>query len=195
MNLDELLRLEPDFVIMDKEENRLEMAEALQKAGVEVIASAVTDLDSAAAFLQILGAKLQLPELSGFAERYLALKTKKISREKFFKACVLEKNAEIPQSEIDYVIWRKPFMVIGAGTFISEVMKTVGVNLARTEKYPKLPPEELLKSYCLFSTEPFPFAKEFSALTQQGYRGALVDGEKISWYGIRNLEFMESCAE
>jgi hypothetical protein len=195
LNLDEILRLQPDFVIMDKEENRLEMAEALQKAGIEIIASDVNDFESAAEFLQRLSVKLQLPELSFYSRRYLEVKNAKISREKFFNSCVLEKNAEIPQAEIDYVIWKKPFMVIGAKTFISAVMKTAGILLERPEKYPKLAPEELLKNYSLFSTEPFPFAEEFPQLTRQGYRGALIDGEKISWYGIRNLEFMESCAE
>ena len=37
--------------------------------------------------------------------------------------------------------------------------------------------------------------KEFEKLTDSGFKGALVDGEKISWYGIRNLNFLLSCLE
>ena len=118
-----------------------------------------------------------------------------MSRLKFVEKVVLEQNAPLPMEGIEYVIWRKPFMVIGQGTFITEILKKAGITLTRNEKYPKVTPEELLAAYCLFSTEPFPFAGEFAVLAEQGYRGALVDGEKISWYGIRNLEFMESCAE
>ena len=51
MKLEDILRLEPDLVIMDQEENRLEMAEALKAAGIEVAASEVTGMRSAAAFL------------------------------------------------------------------------------------------------------------------------------------------------
>ena len=195
MQLTEILKLQPDFVVLDQEENRLEMAEALKNAGIEMLISHVTDIQTAAAFLQELSLKLNLPRLSEFSKRYLKVAGKNVSREKFLQSSVLEKNADIPQTGMDYVIWRKPFMVIGKGTFISEILKMAGIIVSREEKYPKVTPEELLKCYCLFSTEPFPFAEEFPVLTEQGYRGALIDGEKISWYGIRNLLFMENILE
>ena len=195
LKLDEILQLAPDLVVMDQEENRLEMAEQLRASGIEIMASQVSGLQSAADFLQALSQKLNRPKLAEFSERYRNLEKKTFSRDKFLQNSVLEKNSDVPFEGIDYVIWRKPFMVIGAGTFISEIMAKIGIELTRSEKYPKVSPQELLSSYCLFSTEPFPFAGEFAVLTEQGFRGALIDGEKISWYGVRNLEFMESCAE
>ena len=107
----------------------------------------------------------------------------------------LQKNSELNSNFnlLEYVIWKNPFMVIGKGTFISEVFKLVDIDLVRHEKYPVISDDELKNKYCLFSSEPYPFAKAFAELTTQGYKGALVDGEKISWYGIRNLEFLESC--
>ena len=89
-------------------------------------------------------------------------------------------------------------MVIGPNTFIADVFSKVGIqfkNIDPLKKYPEISDSELLKTYNLFSTEPFPFEREFDKLTAAGLRGALIDGEKISWYGIRNLRFLQLCSE
>ena len=86
-------------------------------------------------------------------------------------------------------------MTVGEGTFISDVFSLIDIKFPGREKYPKIAEDELKNSYCLFSSEPYPFAKEFEKLTDLGFKGALVDGEKISWYGIRNLNFLLSCLE
>ena len=194
LKIEEIKALGPDFVILDKEENKFEMAEALHAAGIEMLVSQVTDIPTAAEFLDRLAAQLNLPALAAIGQRYRDILNCSISQEKFLKAVVIKSNAafEIP---LEYVIWKDPFMVIGNGTFIAAVLKLAGVPLARAEKYPKVEDAEIKKGFCLFSTEPFPFARSFAKLTAAEFRGALVDGEKISWYGIRNLTFLESCRE
>ena len=90
-------------------------------------------------------------------------------------------------------------MVIASGTFISDVLTRFEIELAHLgpagEKYPKISEEELKKTFCLFSSEPYPFARDLDKLRTSGFRGVLIDGEKISWYGIRNLRFLQSCLE
>ena len=90
-------------------------------------------------------------------------------------------------------------MAIGPGTFISDVLSCFEINLTKIalkdEKYPKVTEDNLKKTFCLFSSEPYPFAKDFEKLLAAGFNGALIDGEKISWYGMRNLKFLQSCAE
>ena len=190
--IDEIIALKPDFVVMDKEENKKEMAEALQAAGIEILVSHVTGVESAAAFLDVLAEKFSSTVLGDFAAEYrLVLANKnQVSRDKFFSEIVLRSNSEIDFTNLEYVIWKKPFMVIGKDTFIAEVFKIGGVEFIRAAKYPEVSDVELKNKFCLFSSEPYPFEKEFSALGEQGFKGALVDGEKVSWYGVRNLRFL-----
>lgn len=195
--IEEILALGPDLVILDREENRREMAEELGKNGIELLVSHVTDVASAADFLEQLGTRLgggAGQALAQLGMRYRALPPR-LSREDFWRAVCLQQNASPEWENIDYVIWENPYMAVGRETFIADVLRRFGIELTRGEKYPQLTDEELKARYGLYSSEPFPFARRFSRLTADGYRGALVDGEKISWYGIRNLEFMESCVE
>jgi len=193
LKLEEILALQPEYVVLDREENTREMAEALSANGIHLLVSHVQDLSSAADFLAEAGETLCNPELKAYAERYRALGAALFSREQFITEVVLAKNAELEWDRIEYVIWKNPYMVIGQNTFIADVLSRFGVSLLRLEKYPKIGETELRAAYNFFSSEPYPFAKDFSLLTEQGFRGALVDGEKISWYGIRNLRFLESC--
>ena len=90
-------------------------------------------------------------------------------------------------------------MVIGEGTFIADVLKHFEISLdplgPAGEKYPQVSEEALKNSFGFYSSEPYPFEKEFISLTEAGFKGAHVDGEKISWYGIRNFNFLKSCSE
>ena len=193
LRIDEIIALKPDFVILDKEENNAAMADALWAAKIETLVSHVSGIDSAAEFLEILAVQTGNSVLNEYALRYRNLP--KLSQKKFLDIVLLDQNCEPDFGCYDYVIWKNPFMVIGQDTFIADVFKRVGLDLHRPAKYPKIDPNELQKSFCLFSTEPYPFAKDFESLTREGFRGALIDGEKISWYGIRNLKFLELCAE
>ncbi|MBC7421293.1 MAG: ABC transporter substrate-binding protein [Bdellovibrio sp.] len=195
MNLEKILQLKPDFVILDEQENKLEMAEELKRNHISLLISNVTDLQSVEDFLITLGEALSNEKLIQMAGRYQKLNLQKINKEKFWQQIFILGERLTSQSPVDYVIWRKPFMVIGKNTFIAENLKFGGIELIREEKYPKVSEADLKKSFCLFSSEPYPFAKHFDSLKQRGMHGALVDGEKLSWYGIRNLNFLERCLE
>lgn len=193
--IDEIIALAPDFVVLDKEENKKEMAEALTAAGIEILVSHVVDLSSAADFLELLAEKFSNTMLGDFAGEYrVVLRNRELLViDKFFSQIVLRSGSEIEFDNLEYVIWKNPFMVIGKNTFIAEVFNLCRLEFLRSVKYPEVSSEELVSKYCLFSSEPFPFEKEFSDLVGQGFRGALVDGEKVSWYGVRNLRFLQGC--
>ncbi len=197
VKIDEIIALNPDIVILDKEENKKEMADILLAQGIRILVSHVSDIDTAAEFLSVLANQFSNSALEDFADLYRIILTNKnkFSKEKFISGCVLKQNAEFNAQDLEYVIWKNPFMVIGAGTFISDVLRLTGIELNRAEKYPEISSEELKNKYCLFSSEPYPFEKDFAALTTEGFNGALVDGEKISWYGIRNIRFLQSCLD
>ncbi len=199
MDLSEIVDLEPDYVILDQEENNKEMADKLTAVGIKLIVSHVTSIETAAQFLSELSQTLNNPQLKEGAEKYRKILKSKVSRNLFFRGILIDKNAEPDFNNMNYVIWKDPFMLIGLNTFIMSVFATIQLKFKigeiTFEKYPKVSETDLKKTYCLFSSEPYPFAKDFQNLTKQGFKGALIDGEKVSWYGIRNINFLLSCLE
>ncbi|MBC7742492.1 MAG: Fe3+-siderophores ABC transporter protein [Bdellovibrionaceae bacterium] len=192
LNIAKVLELKPDFVILDEQENTFAMAEQLQLAKIPLLISNVTDGMSAAVFLAKLGAVLNQPQMGDWATRYRQLPNSDPLR--FRREITLQGEWPTePVKKIDYVIWRKPWMVIGQKTFIADSLKRGGLIVTRTELYPEVDESELKKSFCLFSSEPFPFEKDYKKLIAEGFKGVVVDGEKMSWYGIRNLLFLERC--
>jgi ABC-type Fe3+-citrate transport system substrate-binding protein len=198
-NLEELLALKPDFVVLDKEENKKEMAEALSAHNIQLVVSHINSLSSAVDFLTQISELFKNSKLKEFANQYsdILSSPSKLSVDKFFQNSILQSNAQIEMNNLDYVIWKNPYMGIGPETFIADVFNLfdLKLNLAnkQTSKYPEVAIEELKKSYCLFSSEPFPFHKQTESLNAEGFRYSIVDGEKISWYGVRNLNFLVSC--
>jgi ABC-type Fe3+-citrate transport system substrate-binding protein len=198
--MDEVLKLKPDFVILDKEENRKEMAEILQENGIQLLVSHVTSINDAISFIRETGKILDNKKLQELAESYSEISLKKMSLKKFSESAVLSSTENIPTENLAYVIWKNPYMCISSETFIADVLLRFGLKLKDLrqdsgERYPAVQETQLKELFCLFSSEPYPFSKEFKSLIENGFRGALVDGEKISWYGIRNFRFLKECAE
>lgn len=191
-SIDEIVQLKPDLVLFDKEENNQEMYRMCLDRGLTCYASHVTNLKTCGEELIKLAEILNNSKLSEWGKAYLNLK--KISLNQFQK-CVLD--GQIPDNQsvnnMSYVIWKKPFMRVSPDTFIGDVLSLFGITLVPSEtKYPEISEEELKKTFCIFSSEPFPFAKFFAELQTQGFKGVLVDGERLSWYGTRTLTFLQS---
>lgn len=97
-----------------------------------------------------------------------------------------------------YLIWRRPSMVAGHGTFITAMMTLCGLRNVfegdRSSRYPVVEAadfERAAPEVVLLSSEPFPFAEghvaEFARMCPRA-RVLLVNGEAFSWYGPRLLE-------
>ena len=189
--LEKVLELKPDLVLFDREENNKEMAEVCEQAGLKIFATHVMDLKSCGNSLLQLADILANQKLNEWGHFYLQIEKCDFIK---LKNCLIKGNIDLADTEkIQYVIWKKPFMVISKNTFIGSVLSLFSVNVPTfTKKYPEITEEELKKSFCLFSSEPYPFAKDFDELVSCGFRAALVDGEKLSWYGIRTLRFLKA---
>ena len=95
-----------------------------------------------------------------------------------------------------YMMWRKPYMVVGAPTYIDSVLTTLGFinSFAHFEgRYPTVTVKDLQQAqldFLFLSSEPFPFSdkhvKEL-AVHLPNTRIVLVDGEMF-WYGARMLQ-------
>ncbi|MES2803389.1 MAG: helical backbone metal receptor [Bdellovibrionota bacterium] len=185
----QVIALKADLVLFDKEENNQEMYQLCLDHGLNCYATHVIDLKSCGEELLQLAKLVKNDQLAVWGNAYLSLQPRPLSH---FKKCILE-GEFVPSENYSYVIWRNPFMRVSPSCFIGDVLKLFGVSLNLSEiKYPEISVEELKKSFCLFSSEPFPFAKYYAELKAQGFKGVLVDGEHLSWYGVRTLKFLQS---
>lgn len=189
VDLEKLKSLKPDLIVLDREENTREMAEAL-KGIASLHVSHVTDVATMPSELDALasaiGSTAVQERLQGFATRY---------REVLAKPRMLH-NGSSPGSVV-YCIWKEPWMAVGPNTFIASMLEQAGYDPATlwprtSEKYPKFKPADVpADALILLSSEPYPFGlrppTEFGSRPQ-----ALVDGESYSWFGLRSLRFLEA---
>ncbi len=174
-----IAELKPDLIIANKEENTREDIEKLSQI-CPVWVSNVNSLTDALTMIKEIGKLTQATNLS------LEL----VARiESNFSA--IEKN---DGKRILYLIWRKPFMAVGKGTFVDDMLTRCGfVNVITDSRYPELTESDIVKlnpEVIFFSSEPYPFKEHHMQRLQQLLpytKMQLVDGEPFSWYGSRLL--------
>lgn len=181
-----IVELAPDWVLMNEEENRIEDAQALERAGIRVHSTFPKDTDGTAEMVRSIGAAL---ERGAEAER--------IAREIEARAERVRKAARgLPEVTWAYLIWRKPWMSVNRDTFVDALLALAGgrnVFGAREQRYPEITLEELAQAApqrVFLCTEPFSFkpehADELSAATGlPRERFVIADGEYLSWHGSR----------
>jgi ABC-type Fe3+-hydroxamate transport system substrate-binding protein len=189
--LDAIRDLKPDLILANQEENREDDVNELDEVAPVYVAfprdlsSAFTELDNLAMMLDCreVGQEV-LDELEQFRER------------------LLEESRARSRFRFLYLIWRNPFMAAGRETFIDAFFQEAGgqnVVDAEAGRYPKLTAsdiEALRPDAVLLSSEPFPFESRHTselldALSDRGIlegRTFLVDGELLSWHGVRLRE-------
>jgi ABC-type Fe3+-hydroxamate transport system substrate-binding protein len=191
-----ILELEPDLVLLNEEENRIEDLEALQAAGLPCHTSFPKTVAQTAAMVRSIGSALQA---ANEAER-IALDIE--ARERRVRLAALGRETV----RFAYLIWREPIMVAGADTFVDGLLRLAGgenVFMAGEERYPTVSAAELAEADpagVLLSSEPFPFqerhADELAELTGLPRRRFhLADGELLSWHGSRTprgIDYAES---
>lgn len=182
VDMDKVRALKPDLIIGNKEENERKDILALEKE-FPVWMSDVRSLHHAAHMIMHVGAitgseKKAEQIVRGIAQAFEGLKP-----------------MEQPLTAA-YLIWREPFMVVGHGTFINDMLMRCGLQNVFDEgdaRYPEVTPQELAESdpdIILLSSEPYPFKeKHIQELNMicPGTPVRIVDGELFSWYGSRLL--------
>jgi iron complex transport system substrate-binding protein len=182
LRLDALRALQPDLIIAEKEENRREDVEALERE----FPVYVTDVRSVGGALRMIRSLGQLCDRAQAAEALAQQIAGRFSRLQPLH----------PRRRVAYLIWRKPWMAAGGDTYIHDVLTRCGfenVFATRTARYPETTPaeiEQLAPEVLLLSSEPYPFGEkhvqEF-ARRLPGCQVRRVDGEAYSWYGARML--------
>jgi iron complex transport system substrate-binding protein len=187
--LQRILELRPDLVFMNEEENRAEDAEALQRAGLAVHRSFPRSVAEAAAVVRSIAVAVSRGEAG---ERLAARIESEADR-------IASDAATLRPIAYAYVIWREPWMVVGADTYVSDLLSVAGgsnVFRKRSQRYPTVTLEELRESnpdVVYLASEPFPFQEShleelMRAIGWDRTRFKLVDGQLLSWHGSLTLE-------
>ncbi len=180
LNPDAVSALDPDLILSVREENDHTQIAALAARWPVLILDPV-DIETMLAGVRLLGRALDA------ADAGAALATR--------LAAALPPPG--PPVRVVYLIWRKPYMAAGAGTYIGAVLAALGlVNAAAAlpGRYPELTPEKLAGldgAVVLAASEPFPFGEKHVAGLARDFapaRPLLVDGEAFGWHGIRLLD-------
>lgn len=191
-DLEAIAALQPDLILVNTEENRLEDIEALRK-----IAPTYEDFPRTVAE----GATLvrTLGQLTG-SER----KANEIAQSIEIEMAGVKSLAARfgARRKAAYFIWKDPWMSINKDTYIHDMLTLAGlenVYADRKERYPETDFEELARlapDIVLLSSEPYPFKlehrNEFFEHEEipAGRMGRIyvVDGTYFCWYGVRQLE-------
>jgi iron complex transport system substrate-binding protein len=185
-HLERIVELAPDLVLLNEEENRREDAEALVAAGLRCHTSFPRSPAEAAACVRSLGAVLgRDPEAEAIA-REIETRVEELKRSR-------ERLSPVPYA---YIIWRKPWMAAGPGTYVDALLGLAGgsnVIGGRKGRYPQVSASELAAAnptWVLLASEPLPFGPqhadelaEESGIPRERFR--FVDGELLSWHGAR----------
>ncbi|SJZ54427.1 ABC transporter substrate-binding protein [Sediminibacterium ginsengisoli] len=183
VHISEVAALQPDLIIANKEENIREQVEALQELA-PVMVTDVNDLTTATEMI------IQVGRITGREDKALALATE--IRRQFEQLTPVQ-----PAIRTAYLIWRNPYMTVGADTFINDILSRAGfINVfADKTRYPAVTIEEMKTAdpeLILLSSEPYPFRDKHIAELQQDLPHThilLADGEMFSWYGSRISQF------
>jgi len=186
VKFEEILKLKPDLIIANKEENQQEQIEELCKH-YPVYISDIYNVNDALQMIKQVGLitdrKNKSEELvSNIKERYNLFKAKN--------------SEEKTKKRVAYLIWKNPYMAAGSATFITNMLHECGfTNVFGNHKnrYPEIEIEDLKKKnldFVFLSSEPYPFKEKHIQELQlhlPSTRIILVDGEMFSWYGSRLL--------
>ncbi|WP_084960979.1 helical backbone metal receptor [Thermoactinospora rubra] len=181
-DIEAIKRLRPDVVLANFEENRDPDIRALREAGIAVWVTRIRTVEEAFSSLARMfehACRTGRPAWLEEAERVWAAVRPGPRR-----------TAVVP-------IWRRPWMVVGSGTFTGDVLRRLGVdNLYEDhpERYPKVPLEELVArrpDLVVLPDEPYAFSADDGPECFPGLRTALVSGRHLTWYGPSLVEAPE----
>lgn len=194
-DVERIVTLEPDLVLMNREENRVEDAELLTAAGLDCHVTMPTTVAQTAEMVRSIGDAVERTEAA-----------EAIARE-------IETRAELVRARVAsqapirfaYLIWRQPWMAVNSDTFSHALLALAGgVNVFADgpSRYPEIELKELARAepdLVLLCTEPFPFGErhvaelvELSGLAPERIR--IADGEYLSWHGSRTPDGIDYAA-
>ena len=187
-DVERIIKLNPQLVLANREENTEEDVLALREAGLNVYVSEVRTAEEAQDEVDKIGRLL-----GG-----ISMKTGEAITE------ALEEQRHVqrmrPRVRVAALIWRNPYMAVSGDTYIGDILRTCGaINVcedAGRGRYPRLQLSDLVAldpEVILLPSEPYRFRERHAEelLAQHGMAAArnghvyLCDGQNLTWWGIR----------
>ncbi len=175
-DIEAIVSFRPQLVLLDKEENRREDAEALASFGLDLFVSDVRHVSQVKSELD------RLAEALGLAPQTIDWPT-------------IPAPGSIPLTRRAFIpIWRRPWMTIGAATYGSTVLAALGVANVAVDlptpagDYPEVTLEQiaaLRPDVILVPSEPYDFEPEHLEPLAELAPVVLVDGQDLFWWGTR----------
>jgi Periplasmic binding protein len=208
VNIKKLLSLHPTYIIVNIDENRKEVIDDIKQTApqIRIIATHPCAPEDNAALYALLG----------FIFRCEAKADALIAQLRDALAEARTLTQALPRERVLYLIWKDPWMSVGADTYIARTLATVGwdcvqpepkagakLALNATEKIPRYPSfledNSVWQSVdrILLSSEPYRFEEKHRAELAQIAPDSpcqMIDGEITSWYGSRAIASMRALA-
>jgi endonuclease-3 len=178
--------LAPDLVILEHDENRKEVAEALTALGIPWLVLDIRTMKDCAAALRLLGTRLGVPE---------AAEARATALEAALKAALKGRRRKGPRTLA--LIWKAPWMSSGPDTYVGDLLRQGGLTPIGPDRYPVLSEADLdalEPQVILLPTEPYKFHRRHQAELQKRFPEAdvrLVDGQALTWYLSRTEDGIE----
>ena len=198
VNWDRCAKLNPDIVIFDREENTKPMADECPFEWTATHITSVNNVgDELIKLAQILDCQA-LKKLGQDWKKLAELPDRQFTNWQDLPGVLsLLDNDKKEYQRLEYIIWREPWMAVGADTFITSMLQKLGFSKFLTRHpspYPELTEKDMShdNTFYLFSSEPYPFGRHQQQLIEEKFNGAIVDGEVYSWFGIRSYNSLIS---
>ncbi len=188
--LKKILALNPDLVVLDREENPKEIHDALIKNGVDVFVSYVESPEEVPNMLRQLGKQVQRPKNGEALARNLE------------KRLQLLQEDRIPSMKVLPMIWHKPLMSVSPKKYAGALLQLLGVHVPDIEPdgngYPVVTIEHMIEHAVeglLLSSEPHEFTmqegEEIAGQIKKAGGGEVwfitIDGEALTWFGSHTI--------
>jgi ABC-type Fe3+-hydroxamate transport system substrate-binding protein len=187
VNIAKLVATEPTHVIVNIDENNKRDVEKIRRTIPNVIVTHPMVPEDNVGLFQLLGhvfcRSQQADALS--QELLLALRAAR------------NVGAQLPAETVLYLIWKNPWMTISRDTYVSAMLATVGWKtqpIQAAKRYPEIAEDDAIwyeVDRVLLSSEPYSFDEAHATALDTNkslQRSAqLIDGEFVSWYGVRAI--------
>lgn len=194
VNVGKLIETEPTHVIVNIDENRKPTVDHLRRVIPNVIVTHPVVPEDNAVLFRLLGHVFGVEEAALRLTRELA---KALAEARAVGATLAPETAL-------YLIWKNPWMTVSRDTYVSAMLAAVGwktLPIQADKRYPEIPDDDGVWAEAdriLLSSEPYSFDEvHLDALRAQrpGIRAELIDGEMVSWYGVRAIAGLRYLAD
>lgn len=189
-DVDAIVALAPDVVVVNREENRVEDADALAEAGCDLLVTFPTDVDGGIDAVELLG------EATGTADTSRRLASELRAQLDALRGEVALRVSAGGRPRVFAAIWWRPLMSVNATTYAHAVLHEAGaVNVCAEdpERFCTLDGPDAVRrletDLALLPDEPFVFGDRHVALFgDAGVDAVRCSGQDLHWYGPRAVD-------